>query len=82
MEIYHLFDLESGQTGLLIAKGLCCPVPNAKADNLGPEVVLPPPVENYSLFAACNSPVNQDAVNLLALCTCYTLIFLQHVDNL
>lgn len=82
MEIYHLFDLDSGQTGLLIVKGLCCPVPNAKADNLDTEVVLPPPVENYSLFATCNSSVNQDAINLLALCTYITLIFLQHIDNL
>lgn len=48
--IYHLFYQDGGPRALLILKGLCCPVSNVKADNLGTEVVLPPQVENYSLF--------------------------------
>lgn len=51
MKIYHLCYLDSEQTGLLILKGVCCQVSNAKADNLGREVVFTPLVENYSLFA-------------------------------
>lgn len=42
VEIYHLFHLDRGQAGLLILRGLCCPVPNAGADHLGTEVMLPP----------------------------------------
>lgn len=51
MGLYHLFDLDSGQTGLIIPKGLCGPVPTARAGNLGSKVVLSPLAENYSLFA-------------------------------
>lgn len=51
MGLYHLFDLDSGQTELIIPKGLCGPVPTARADNLGSKVVFPPLAENYSLFA-------------------------------
>lgn len=75
MEVYHLFYLNSGQTGLLILNGLCCPVPFARTDNLGTEVALLPLVENYSLFAC-----HMQFICRPRCCKSLNIICLQYLD--
>lgn len=77
IEICRLFYPDSGQTGLLILKGVCCPMSNARAYNLGTEAVLSQTAENYSLFV-CHTQF----ICAPSCCTSFNTICLRCLDFL